>query len=53
MIAKTIKIIEWPDLIQTPLENKLEIYIEYRENENERKMKFKGLGKWKSIENEV
>ena len=50
---KTIKIIEWPDLIQTPLENKLEIYIEYRENENERKMKFKGLGKWKSIENEV
>ena len=50
---KTIKIIEWPDLIQTPLENKLEIHIEYRENENERKMKFKGLGKWKSIENEV
>ena len=50
---KTIKIIEWPDLLQTPLENKLEIHIEYRENENERKMKFKGLGKWKSIENEV
>tara|TARA_Y100000996_G_C22318435_1_gene559262 strand:- start:255 stop:707 length:453 start_codon:yes stop_codon:yes gene_type:complete len=50
---KTIKIIEWPDLIQTPLENKLEIHIEYREHENERKMKFKGLGKWKSIENEV
>ena len=39
--------------METKMRDKLEIYIEYRENENERKMKFKGLGKWKSIENEV
>tara|TARA_Y100001970_G_scaffold290327_1_gene423725 strand:- start:3290 stop:3742 length:453 start_codon:yes stop_codon:yes gene_type:complete len=50
---KSIKIIEWPDLIKIPLENKLEIYLEYKENENERNMNFKGLGKWKSIENEI
>jgi tRNA threonylcarbamoyl adenosine modification protein YjeE len=50
---KTIKIIEWPNLIQTPLENKLEIYIDYKENENERNMIFKGLGKWENIKNEV
>ena len=42
---KSIKIIEWPDLIKIPLENKLEIYLEYKENENERNMNFKGLGK--------
>ena len=50
---KTIKIIEWPDLIKTPLSNKLEINLEYGENDNERKMKICGLGKWKDFENEV
>ena len=50
---KTIKIIEWPDLIQTPFENKLEIHMEYKKNENERDMIFKGIGKWKSIKNEI
>ena len=50
---KTIKIIEWPDLIQTPLKNKLEIYLEYIKNENERNMILKGLGKWENIEYEV
>ena len=50
---KTVKIIEWPDLIKTPLINKLEINLEYVENDNERKMKIHGLGKWKDFENEV
>ena len=50
---KTIKIIEWPDLIKTPLTNKLEIYLEYGKNDNERKMKLSGAGKWKDFENEV
>ena len=50
---KTIKIIEWPDLIKTPLTNKLEIYLEYGENEKERKMKIQGLSKWKDFENEI
>ena len=50
---KTIRIIEWPDLIKTPLTNKLEIYLEYGENEKERKMKIQGLNKWKDFENEI
>ena len=50
---KTIKIIEWPDLIKTPLTNKLEIHLEYGKNDNERKMKIRGSGKWKDFENEI
>ena len=50
---KTIKIVEWPDLIKTPLTNKLEIYLEYGKNDNERRMKMHGQGKWKDFENEI
>ena len=50
---KTIKIIEWPDLIKTPLTNKLEIHFEYGENDKERKMKIYTIGKWKDFENEI
>ena len=50
---KTIKIIEWPDLIKTPLNNKLEIHLEYGKNDNERRIKIKGPGKWKDFENEI
>ena len=50
---KTIKIIEWPDLIKTPLTNKLEIHLEYGENDKERKMKINGVNKWKDFENEI
>ena len=50
---KTVKIIEWPDLIKTPLTNKLEIHLEYGKNDNERKMKIRGSGKWKDFENEI
>ena len=50
---KTIKIVEWPDLIKTPLSNKLEIHLEYGKNDNERKMNIHGLGKWKNFENEI
>ena len=49
----TIKVIEWPDLIKTPLENKLEIHLEYRQHENERNMKFIGFEKWANLEDEV
>ena len=49
----TIKLIEWPDLIKTPLENKLEIHLEYGQNENERNMKFIGFEKWANLEDEV
>jgi len=50
---KTIKIIEWPDLIKTPLTNKLEIHLEYGEDDNERKIKMNGFGKWKDFQNEI
>ena len=49
----TIKLIEWPDLIKTPLENKLEIHLEYGQHENERNMKFIGFEKWANLEDEV
>ena len=45
----TIKIIEWPSLIKIPVFNKLEIYLDYSKNENERKLKFIGTGKWKNF----
>ena len=50
---ETIKVIEWPDLIKTPLENKLEIYLEYGQNENERIIEFTGFKKWANLKNEV
>ena len=50
---QSIKIIEWPDLIQTPLKNKLEIHLKYRKNDNEREVEFVGLNKWANIANEL
>ena len=50
---KTVKIIEWPELIKTPLTKKLEIHLEYGENKNERRMKIHGPNKWREFENEV
>ena len=48
-----VKIVEWPDLIKTPLQDKLEVYLRYGEKENEREIEFKGLGKWENFENEI
>ena len=45
----TIKIIEWPQLINIPLSDKLEIHIDYTKNEKEREIKFIGSGKWKIL----
>ena len=50
---ESIKIIEWPDLIQIPLDNKLEIYLKYVKNENEREIEFVGSNKWASFVNEL
>ena len=33
--------------------NKLEIHLEYVENDKERKMKIHGLSKWEDFENEI
>ena len=48
-----VKIVEWPDLIKTPLEEKLEIHLRYGEKENEREIEFKGQGKWENFKNEI
>lgn len=46
---KIVKIIEWPNKIKIPLSDKLEIYLDYAKNSNERKLKFVGKGKWKNF----
>ena len=46
---ETIKIIEWPQLIDIPFSNKLEIHLDYAKNENQRKIQFIGSGKWKIL----
>ena len=48
-----VKIVEWPDLIKTPPQDKLEVYLRYGEKENEREIEFKGQGKWKNFKNEI
>ena len=45
----TIKIIEWPQLINIPLSDKLEIHLDYVKNEKEREIKFIGSGRWKTL----
>ena len=42
----TIKIIEWPQLINIPLSDKLEIHLDYVKNEKEREIKFIGTDRW-------
>ena len=46
---ETIKIIEWPQLIDIPLSDKLEIHLDYANNKNQREIKFIGSGKWKTL----
>ena len=45
----SIKIIEWPQLIETNVTDRLELHLSYACNENERKLIHKGLGKWKAF----
>ena len=45
----SVKIIEWPQLINTNVTDRLEIHLSYVSNENERKLILKGLGKWKTF----
>jgi tRNA threonylcarbamoyladenosine biosynthesis protein TsaE len=45
----SIKIIEWPQLIETNVIDRLEIHLSYANSENERKLTLKRLGKWKTF----
>ena len=45
----TIKIIEWPQLINISLPDKLEIHLDYVKNEKEREIKFIGSDRWEFL----
>ncbi|MAW17419.1 MAG: tRNA (adenosine(37)-N6)-threonylcarbamoyltransferase complex ATPase subunit type 1 TsaE [Candidatus Pelagibacter sp. TMED272] len=45
----SIKIIEWPELIEINVSDRLELYLKYSVKENERELSFVGHGKWKDI----
>ena len=45
----TIKIIEWPELVETDLTNRLELNFKYSNKDNERELDIVGHGKWKEI----
>jgi tRNA threonylcarbamoyladenosine biosynthesis protein TsaE len=45
----SIKIIEWPQLVDTNVSGLLELHLSYSKNENERNLIFKGNGKWKEF----
>ena len=47
----TIKIIEWPELVEKNLINRLELYLNYSDKENKRELRLVGYGKWKDIDN--
>ena len=46
---KTIKIIEWPELIQNDVIDRLELKFGYLKNDNERNLDLIGYGKWKDF----
>tara|TARA_B100001123_G_C15227667_1_gene993838 strand:- start:778 stop:1233 length:456 start_codon:yes stop_codon:yes gene_type:complete len=50
----TIKIIEWPELIESKPNDRIEIIFQYTKSMNYRKVKINGFGKWKDYEfNEI
>ena len=44
----SIKIIEWPELVETKVTNRLEIYLSYSDKNNERKLSILGYGEWRN-----
>ena len=45
----SIKIIEWPQLIEADITDRLELHLSYVSNENERNLSLKGKGKWRKF----
>jgi len=51
---KSIKIIEWPELIKLKPEDRIDIQFQYSKLINSRKVKIAGFGKWKGYKfNEI
>jgi tRNA threonylcarbamoyladenosine biosynthesis protein TsaE len=46
---KTVKIIEWPELIKSKIESKLEFHFFYGDKLNSRNIEIFGFGKWKNF----
>ena len=46
----SIKIIEWPELLETNVTDRLELHISYASDEKERNLILKGKGKWKEFD---
>ena len=42
-----IKIVEWPELIESKPENRIDILFQYSKSTNSRKVEIIGFGKWK------
>ena len=50
----SIKIVEWPELINPKPKNRIDILLEYSKSLNSRKVKINGFGKWKDYKfNEI
>ena len=43
---KSIKVIEWAEIIKDKPDERLEVYISYEKEQDMRKIDFKGFGKW-------
>ena len=49
-----IKIVEWPELIDSKPKNRIDLLFEYTETQDTRKIKIAGFGKWKNYKfNEI
>ena len=46
----SIKIVEWAEIIKNKPENRLEIYLTYKNEEDMRIIEFKTFGKWKEFD---
>jgi tRNA threonylcarbamoyl adenosine modification protein YjeE len=48
-LKNVITIIEWPEIIKKDIEDRLEISFYYEKELENRKIDFKGFGKWKNF----
>ncbi len=48
-LKNVITIIEWPEIIKKDIEDRLEISFYYEKERENRKIDFKGFGKWKNF----
>ena len=48
-LENAITIIEWPEIIKKDIEDRLEISFYYEKESENRKIDFKGFGKWKNF----